>query len=194
MSRQLSRLAGCIDAGLALVEPQMGRILDYCNSLAQVDACLEPNNGPALERREEFGRVLNRLVGSSDPIDQHIAVTMLSFERGLFAGGDLPLPQDNLDLERFFKRPKQHQRHIHGRAHAGARLVYEGPTLMLALDAHLRDPAPLPADALIPYRNASTPPAQLQAVQRRSVMRKARSSKKRPLLLERLEQLFFDCS
>jgi hypothetical protein len=192
MSRQLSRLADCIDRGLALVEPQLAQILDYSSSLAQVDACPRPSNGPAELRRETFVELLNRYVASPDPIYLHIGTTMLSFEQGLFAGGDLPLPQDNLELERFFKRPKRHQRHIHGTAHAGSRLVAQGPTLIPTLDAHLRDPNPLPPEALIPYRNAPVPSVQLQAIERRAVMRRARSPKKRPLLLQQLEQLYLE--
>ena len=43
---------------------------------------------------------------------------------------------DNLDLERWFRLPKGHERRIHGHRHAGVRIVQEGPTLVHALDAH----------------------------------------------------------
>jgi hypothetical protein len=191
MSRQLSRLATCIDQGLTLVSPHFGQILDYSCSLAEVDACLSPSNGTAQQRNETFVELLNRYIASPDPVYQHFGTTMLSFEQGLFVGGDLQLPQDNLDLERFFKRPKRHQRHIHGTAHAGSRLVSQGPTLIPTLDAHLRDPNPLTPEMLIPYCNSPIPSAQLQAIERRAVMRRARSPKKRPLLLHQLEQLYF---
>ncbi len=69
---------------------------------------------------------------------------MTSFELGLFAGGDnADLPRDNLDLERWFRQPKGHERRIHGRCPAGVRIVQEGPTLVLALDAHHRPPSKL---------------------------------------------------
>ena len=62
---------------------------------------------------------------------------MASFKPGLFAGGDRgDWPGDNLDLERWFRLPKGHERRIHGRCHAGVRIVQEGATMMLALDAH----------------------------------------------------------
>jgi len=58
------------------------------------------------------------------------------------------MPRDNLDLERWFRQPKGHERHIHGHKHAGVRIVQEGPTLVHALDMHLRHPDPLTADVL----------------------------------------------
>ena len=45
------------------------------------------------------------------------------------------MPRDNLDLERWFRVPKGHERRIHGRCHAGVRIVQEGATMLLALDA-----------------------------------------------------------
>ena len=52
--------------------------------------------------------------------------------------------KDNLDLERWFRLPKRHERRIHGRRHAGIRIVQDGPTLVLALDAHVAHPGHLP--------------------------------------------------
>ena len=104
------------------------------------------------------------------------------------------MPQDNLDLERWFRNPKGHERRIHGHHHAGVRIVQEGATLIPALDAHLRHPAPLTAADLLPYRHASPPTGQLQALARRKLMRRARSSKKRPLLLAELEARYKDTS
>ena len=67
-----------------------------------------------------------------------MAVVMAAFMVGLFAGIDLPdVPEDNLDLERWFRLPKCHERRIHGHRHAGVRIVQEGATLALVLDAHL---------------------------------------------------------
>lgn len=120
---------------------------------------------------------------------------MGSFAPGLFAGGDLlDLPQDNLDLERWFRQPKGHERRIHGHAHAGVRLVQEGPTLVLALDAHLAHPEPFTAADLHPYSDAKAPPCQQEAIRRRAIMRKARSTKKRPVLLRELEARYRNTS
>ena len=118
---------------------------------------------------------------------------MASFAPGLFVGGeDRDLPQDNLDLERWFRQPKGHERRIHGHRHAGVRLVQEGPTLLLALDAHLEHPGLFRAEDLRPYRHAPAPTCQRQAMHRRTVMRQARSKKRRPLLLAELERRYLD--
>jgi hypothetical protein len=120
---------------------------------------------------------------------------MGSFAPGLFAGGDLlDLPQDNLDLERWFRNPKGHERRIHGHAHAGVRIVQEGPTLLLALDAHGRHPGPFTPAELRPYRQATAPPCRQEAIHRRKIMRRARSTKKRSLLLSELERRYRNTS
>jgi hypothetical protein len=60
--------------------------------------------------------------------------------------------------------------------------------LVHALDAHAAHPGPFTADDLLPYRAAREPPCQTEARKRRTIMRKARSRKSRPLLLAELEQ------
>jgi hypothetical protein len=120
---------------------------------------------------------------------------MASFEGGLFAGGPQgDLPQDNLDLERWFRLPKGHERHIHGHQHAGVRIVQEGPSLLLALDAHRHHPEPFTERDLRSYRDATAPPCQHEAIARRKVMRKVRSKKQRRLLLSELEQRYLASS
>jgi hypothetical protein len=116
---------------------------------------------------------------------------MTSFLGGLFVGeGTFESIRDNLDLERWFRLPKSHERRIHGHRHAGIRLVLEGPTLVHALDAHAAHPEPFTVDDLLPYRAAREPPSQEQALNRRKIMRKARSQKKRPMLLADLERRY----
>ena len=102
--------------------------------------------------------------------------------------------RDNLDLERWFRLPKSHERRIHGHRHAGVRIVQEGPTLVLALDAHAAHPGPFTVDDLLPYRTAREPDCQRQAMDRRKIMRKARSKKKRPKLLAELERRYLAAS
>jgi hypothetical protein len=68
--------------------------------------------------------------------------------------------------------------------------VLEGPTLVHALDAHVAHPGPFTIDDLLPYRAAREPQCQEQALNRRKIMRKARSRKKRPLLLADLERRY----
>jgi hypothetical protein len=98
--------------------------------------------------------------------------------------------RDNLDLERWFRLPKSHERRIHGHNHAGIRIVLKGPTLAHALDVHAAHPEPFTVEELLPYRTAAEPPCQTQALGGRKIMRKARSKKKRPLLLADLERRY----
>ena len=120
-----------------------------------------------------------------------MAQVMISFLAGLFVGeGTFEAIRDNLDLERWFRLPKSHERRIHGHRHAGIRIVLEGPTLVHALDAHAAHPEPFTVEDLLPYRAAREPPCQEQALNRRKIMRKARSQKKRPLLLADLERRY----
>ena len=73
---------------------------------------------------------------------------------------------------------------------AGVRIVQEGPTLVLVLDAHDAHPEPFTAEELLPYWPAEEPPEQQQAMQRRKIMRRARSKKLRPPLLTELESRY----
>jgi hypothetical protein len=122
-----------------------------------------------------------------------MAGVMISFLAGLFVGeGEFEEIRDNLELERWFRIPKGHERRIHGHRHAGVRIVQEGPTLVPALDAHVAHPGPFSAADLLPYRTAEEPPSQSEAMERRKIMRRARSAKKRPLLLADLERRYRD--
>src|SRR5258707_14653836 len=120
-----------------------------------------------------------------------MASVMLRFRGGLFVGQEeYEAIRDNLDLERWFRLPKGHERRIHGHRHAGIRLVLDGATLVLALDAHAAHPGPFTADDLLAYRTAREPPGQTEARGRRTIMRKAGSKKQRPLLLAELERRY----
>ena len=160
-----------------------------------IQATIEPTGGTCAERHEQCARVQERLQQRTDPVRQHMGRVMASFAPGLFVGGEAcDLPQDTLDLERWFRHPKGHERRIHGHRHAGVRLVQEGPTLLLALDAHLTHPEPFTAVDLVPYRHSPAPVGQCQALYRRTIMRRARSKKQRPVLLAELEQRYLDGS
>lgn len=136
-----------------------------------------------------------RFAGTPDATHQQMAKVMGSFEAGLFVGeGMFEQFQDNLDLERWFRLPKSHERRIHGHRHAGIRIVLEGPTLVHALDAHAAHPEPFTVDDLLPYRKAEEPQCQTEALHRRKTMRKARSKKQRPQLLADLERRYRESS
>ena len=123
--------------------------------------------------------MIDQFERDEDPIRQHMATLMISFLAGLFVGsGTFEQIEDNLDLEHWFRLPKSHERRIHGHRHAGVRIVQDGPTLLLALDAHAAHPGPFTPADLLPYRTAREPPCQREALNRRKIMRKARSKKK----------------
>jgi hypothetical protein len=139
--------------------------------------------------------LIDRFQRQQNPIHQHMVQVMTSFLAGLFVGeGKFEQIRDNLDLERWFHLPKSYERRIHGHRHAGIRIVVEGPTLVHALDAHAAHPEPFTAEDLLPYRTAREPLCQTQALNRRKIMRKARSKKKRAVLLADLERRYRESS
>ena len=166
-------------------------IRDYVEVVATVAATLEPGTDDGMERQERFEELIDQFEQTDDPIRHHMANVMLSFLDGLFVGEEaVEEIRDNLDLERWFRLPKSHERRIHGHRHAGVRLVLEGPTLVHALNAHESHPEPFTVGDLGPYRTAREPTCQTEARNRRKVMRKARSKTKRPILLAELERRY----
>jgi hypothetical protein len=192
----VKRLAGCIDRGLDIVRTALQQVGQYAKDLQAVDSILKPSDEATGEEREEQFVVLREAWQSSaDPMHQQFAQVMSSFQPGLFVGGEgADCPEDNLDLERWFKRPKGHERRIHGRHHAGVRIVQQGPTLMLALDAHIHHDGPFTVNDLQPYGHSRVPASQQQAVARGKIMRKARSRKQRCDLLADLEKRYLNSS
>ena len=160
--------------------------------LQAVADTLDPAQGSQEDRRRKFEELCQGFSQQKDSFVQHLTRLMTSFLPGLFLGPVDELPRDNLDLERWFRQPKGHERRIHGRRHAGVRLVLDGPTLACALDAHLHHLGPFTAAELAPYRSAQPPPSQQAAHARHRIMRTARSSKQRPALLAELEQRYRD--
>jgi hypothetical protein len=159
--------------------------------VAEVAATLEPGSEDITEREEEFEALIDRFEATEDPIRHGMAALMLSFLDGLFVGErEYEAIRENLELERWFRLPKSHERRIHGHRHAGIRLVLDGATLVPALDAHAAHPGPFTVDDLLPYRTAREPSCQTEARGRRTIMRKARSPKQRPLLLAELERRY----
>ena len=116
----MSRLVACIDKGLDLVKPEQEAIRLHVATIGEVAATLDPAGGESARRRADFDAIVARLDGDGDQIHEHIVNVMRSFRAGLFAGGDdLDHVPDNLDLERWFRLPKGHERRIHGHRHAG---------------------------------------------------------------------------
>lgn len=159
--------------------------------LETIAATLNPKQGSVDERQARFEVLRAQFAARTDDEAQHWAKLMASFQPGLFVTSEkVSLPADNLALERFFRLPKGHERHVHGRRHAGVRIVQDGPTLIPTLDAHHGQDQPLLTRDLIPYRAAQPPASQQSATARRRTMLKARSKQKRPLLLADLERRY----
>jgi hypothetical protein len=174
----LHRLRGYIQRGLAEYEKAMVPIGTALGQVLVVWALIHPESGKYQAYHAAFRQWAERSSQAEDSFTQHIGRIMTSFEAGLFCGGEtLDLPEDNLDLERWIKGPKGHERHISGRQHVGLRIVAEAPTLLLAFDAHLSRSTPFTIDELLPYVNAEIPVSQQEAMTRHRMMRKARSKK-----------------
>lgn len=187
----MKQLATCIDKGLAHTQATRDEVARDVAELRLVYGTLDPDTGSTRSRKADFDEIASGFRATPSPLHDHMAGVMERFAPGLFVDcGRANLPSDNLDLERWFRLPKGHQRRIHGHAHAGVRLVYEGPTLLVTLDAHRRHPGPFVADELIPTRDAVPPPSQRDAEHRRKIMRRARSRQQRPILLADLEQRY----
>jgi hypothetical protein len=191
----LTRLAQRIDAGLAAVAEARVVIQQQVADVRVVAETLDPQSGRLPQRRAQFAALQARFADSKVPFHEHLSKLMASWAPGLFVGGKAGnVPWDNLDLERWFRLPKGHERRIHGHKHAGVRLVREGPTLLPALDAHREHEGLFTAEELSPYSAHPAPADQKAAQHRHRVMRRARSSKQRAKLLQELEQRYLDGS
>ncbi len=174
----LKRLYDCIQRGVSMYNQEKAHIEDYMQDITRVFETLDPEHGGLTKRQATFRQFMGEFAQSSDPITTTMSDIMKSFEGGLFVGSeDLDIPGDNLDLERWIKKPKGHERRIHGHRHVGIRMVCEGPTLLPALDAHLSRTAPFTAQELLPYVEAKVPESQRRSMERHRIMKKARSKK-----------------
>ena len=177
---RLARLKGFIDRGVADQRQSFTRVRQYTRQVRDVMKLLTAEEGlPLRERKSQFAAKLAEFQRrQNDGVYIHFAKVMASFRPGLFAGGKLSnYPRDNLDLERWFRCPKSHERRIHGHRHAGVRIVREGPTLLPTLDAHVSHPGVFSRADLFPFRFASAPPSQVAAQHRHVIMRQSRSKK-----------------
>jgi len=178
---------------LQAVAQEQEQIEEYVKEVKGVEAMLDPSQGSVEQRKKRFHQVKRRLKKSADAVRKQMAVVMVGFTAGLFCGPEVDQEiRDNLELERWFRLPKGHERRIHGRKHAGVRLVQEGATLMPTLDAHKDREEPFEVEELLGYKDAKPPKQEQQAMHRRKVVRRARSKKQRPVLLAELERRYLD--
>ena len=178
---QLERLAGCIDKGLEAVKVEQQEVKEQVQEIERVAQTLDAKSGTLEQRKEKYEQLQQEYQGKQGEFYERMAKVLVAWVAGLFLKVEQKegekSPVDNLELERFFRNPKGHERRIHGHKHAGVRIVQEGPTLLMALDAHLEHQGPFTAEELLPYRHARVPRDQQEAIDRRKVMRKARSKK-----------------
>lgn len=175
------------------VAQEQEQIKEYVKEMKRVEATLDPSKGSAKQRKRRFHALKRRLKKSGDSVRTQMAVVMAAFSAGLFCGPEVDQEiRDNLELERWFRLPKGHERRIHGRKHAGVRLVQEGATLMPTLDAHKDREEPYKPEELLGYKDAKPPKQEQEAMHRRKVMRRARSKKQRPILLAELERRYLE--
>ncbi len=176
----LARLKGFIDRGIEDQRKPFTRVRQYTRQVRCVMKLLTGEEGlPLAKRKSQFAAEWAEFQRREDDgVYAHFVKVMASFRPGLFVRPKLAAyPRDNLDLERWFRRPKSHERRIHGHRHAGVRIVRDGPTLIPTLDAHASHPGVFSREDLFPFRFASPPPSQVAAQQRHVIMRQGRSKK-----------------
>lgn len=195
----MSQLRACIEKGLTVTSEARQSIAHEVLFVRAVGATVDAKTGPVVERRAAFEVLQRESAAAPDEGRRRMGELMARWAPGLFDGDEefekavesgaslAELPEDNYALERFFRLPKHHERHIHGRAHVGISLVRSGATRTLALDAHRHHPTPFTHVELAPYREARMPAAQRAALERGRVMRRGRSPAQRPQLLADLE-------
>jgi len=128
---------------------------------------------------------------SPDPVHPHCAKRRSSFQPGWFRGGEAAAcPADPGDLERWCTAPKGHARRMQGHRPAGVRIGPQGPTRMWTLDAPGHHAGRWTVGDLAPYGQAGGPERQPPAVERGTIMRQARSRKKRAVWRADLEKRY----
>ena len=176
----LNRLKGFIDRGIADQQEAFSRVRAYTARVREVIDIVNMEDGsPLVERKPLFtAKIAEFQTFPDDTTCVAMAKVMRSFQVGLFAAPELTeYPRDNLDLERWFRLPKSHERRVHGHHHAGIRIVREGPTLIPTLDAHARHPGVFTREVLSRFASATAPPSQIASQQRHGIMKKGRSKK-----------------
>ena len=176
----LGRLKGFIDRGVADQQESFTQVQQYTRQVRYVMNLLTSEDGlPLTKRHSRFATKVREFQRrADDKTYAHFAKVMTSFRPGLFVRTKMAAyPRDNLDLERWFRCPKSHERRIHGHCHAGVRIVRDGPTLAPTLDAHVSHPGVFSREDLFPFRFASTPSSQLASQHRHVIMRQSHSKK-----------------
>ena len=178
----MKRLAGCIDRGLEVAHETLTQVGHSVQDLRAVDGLLKPNDEATGEEREaQFVSLWQEWEASVDPMHQQFAKVMSSFEPGLFVGGEgADVPADKVEVAPWCTRPTGPERRMHGRRHAGVRLVQQGPTRRLALAAPVHHHGPCTGNALEPDRHRRVPARQQEALEHGKIMRPSAVPKETP--------------
>ena len=84
----MTRLASCIDRGLEVVRASLTQVQAYIQDLQGVDRTLRPSDDTTGEEREvQFILRRQEWESSADPMHQHFAKMMSSFEPGVVCRG-----------------------------------------------------------------------------------------------------------
>ena len=95
------------------VAEEQEQIKEYVKEVKRVEATLDPSKGSVEQRKKRFHRLRRRLKKSGEAVRMKMALVMVGFTSGLFAGPEVDEEiRDNLDLERWFRLPKGHERRI----------------------------------------------------------------------------------
>jgi len=131
--------------GLQKTSPLKGQ--PQAAEVRAIHAPRAPTRGACAQRQAPLQALPPPWHRSGAPTRQPMSPGRARCEPGLCVGDAAATwPQDTLDLARWLRPPTGHERRLHGQRHAGVRLVQEGPTLLLALDAHREPPEPCRAE------------------------------------------------
>lgn len=126
----LGALRECIARGLDATAEARKQVEIDLALVAAVAATVDAAGDPYDERLARYDVLLTEHEASDREMDQRLARQMKSWRAGLFLGAAVAegwvdaqgrpyLPENNYELERWFRLAKGHARHVHGRAHAG---------------------------------------------------------------------------
>ncbi|MCP4402106.1 MAG: hypothetical protein GY801_32990 [bacterium] len=114
ISSTLRRFYRYVQKGLVLYREASPRSADDLETITMVWETLDSTTGTVTERQTQFHQLRTQCATSSEPLKVAMSTVMKNCAPGLFVGSDDDeLPGDNLDLERWIKGPKGHERHIH---------------------------------------------------------------------------------
>ena len=142
-----ARWAGAIDRGLRSGQAAQAAGRPQRRAVEAIQATRAPASGSCAQRQAQWQAWQAPCPDSADPIRPHLGQGRARCAPGLFVGGEeADLPWDHLALERWLRPPQGPARRRHGHRHAGGRIVPAGPTLLVALEAHVEPPGPFTAE------------------------------------------------